>query len=100
MKTFGVLAISVLLTGCAGTRGDVLIEQADAGKPYNFIVHVKSVAETGYDPEISSDRAEMALRSVKSQCPRGYVVRQETINTEIYGVTSSKPDYVVLVRCS
>jgi hypothetical protein len=98
MKTFAVLTISVLLTGCASSRGDVLIEQAAAGKPYDFVVHVRNVAETRY--EVFSDRAAMALRSVKSQCPGGYVVRQDTINTEIYGVTSIKPDYVVLVRYS
>ncbi len=100
MKTFAVLAISLLSIGCAGRRGDTLIEQAAAGKPYDFVVHVKNVAEIRYNPEVSSDRAEMALRSVKRQCPGGRVVGQETINTEIYGITSSKPDYVVFVRCS
>jgi hypothetical protein len=100
MKTFAVLAISVLLIGCASRRGDVFIEQAAAGKPYDFVVHVKNVAEYRYNPQVSSDRAEMALHSVKRECPGGRVVGQQTINTEIYGITSSKPDYVVLVRCS
>ena len=100
MKTFAVLAISVLLIGCASRRADVFIEQAAAGKPYDFVVHVKNVAEYRCNPEVSSDRAAMALRSVKRECSAGRVVGQQTINTEIYGMTSSRPDYVVSVRCS
>jgi hypothetical protein len=101
MKIFaGLSTFSVLLAGCADTRGAVSVEQASAGKPYDFVVHVKNVPEIGYNPEVSSDRAHMALRLVGRQCLRAQVVGQDTISTEIYGITSRKPDYVVLVRCS
>lgn len=100
MKNYAVIAtFSALLVGCADTRGAVRVEQSSAGKPYDFVVHVKNVPEIGYNPEVSTDRAQMALRLVRGQCPGARVVGQDTIVTEIYGITSRKPDYVVLVRC-
>lgn len=94
-----IATFSALLVGCADMRGAVGVEQASAGKPYDFLVHVKNVPEIGYNPEVSTDRAQMALRLVSGQCPGARVVEQHTIVTAIYGITSSKPDYVVLVRC-
>jgi hypothetical protein len=41
----------------------------------------------------------MAVALVKRYCPAARVVGQEKIITEIYGITSSKPDYVVFVSC-
>jgi hypothetical protein len=103
MKIYAVIATATalaLLVGCADTRGAVRVEQASAGKPYDFVVHVKNLAEIGYNPEVSADRAEMALRLVRGRCPGARVVGQDTIATEIYGITSRKPDYIVLVRCA
>jgi hypothetical protein len=42
----------------------------------------------------------MALDLVRGECPRGHVVGEDTVNTEIYGITSHLPDYVVLVSCA
>jgi hypothetical protein len=42
----------------------------------------------------------MALRVIRPQCPAARVVGQNTISTEVYGITSSKPDYVVLMSCN
>jgi len=89
----------LVLTGCADMSGVVRVEQASAGKPYDFAVHVKNSAEIGYNPEVSSDRAGMALALVKRYCRAPHVVGQQTVITEIYGITSSKPDYVVFVSC-
>jgi hypothetical protein len=75
------------------------VEQASAGKPYDFVVHVKNSAEIGYNQEVPSDRAGMALALVKRYCPAPHVVGQQTVITEIYGITSSKPDYLVFVSC-
>jgi hypothetical protein len=41
----------------------------------------------------------MAVAIVKRYCPAPRVVGQEKIITEIYGITSSKPDYLVFVSC-
>jgi hypothetical protein len=90
---------SVDLAGCADMRGTVRVEQASADKPYDFVVHVKNSAEIGYNPEVSGDRAGMAVAIVKRYCPAPRVVGQEKIITEVYGITSSKPDYVVFVSC-
>jgi hypothetical protein len=94
-----LVGFSVALAGCADVRGTVRVEQATAGKPYDFVVHVKNSAEIGYNPEVPGDRAGMAVALVKRYCPSPRVVGQEKIITEIYGITSSKPDYVVFVSC-
>jgi hypothetical protein len=99
---FGVLvaAFAVVVTGSANASGEVRIEQASAGRPYDLVVHVANVPTYGYNPEVSDDRKLMARQVIRSQCPAARVVGQNTINTEIYGITSSKPDYVVLVSCN
>jgi hypothetical protein len=100
MKPVGALVIfSMALAGCADMRGTVRVEQAPAGRPYDFVVHVKNSAEIGYNPEVSGDRAGMAVALVRRYCPAARVIGQEKIITEIYGITSSKPDYVVFVSC-
>jgi hypothetical protein len=58
-----LIIVSAALTGCADVRGTVRVEQASAGKPYDYVVHVKNSAEIGYNPEVPSDRAGMAIRS-------------------------------------
>jgi hypothetical protein len=100
MKVAAALVIfSIALAGCADVRGTVRVEQASAGQPYDFLVHVKNSAEIGYNPEVPGDRAGMAVALVKRYCPVPRVVGQDKIITEIYGITSSKPDYVVFVSC-
>jgi hypothetical protein len=42
----------------------------------------------------------MALALVKKYCAAPRVVGEEKIITEIYGITSSKPDYVDFVSCA
>jgi hypothetical protein len=94
-----LVAFSVALAGCADMRGTVRIEQAPAGSPYDYVVHVKNIHEIGYNPEVSEDRKGMALALVKRYCGAPRVVGEQKIITEIYGITSSKPDYVVFVSC-
>lgn len=75
------------------------VEQAPAGKPYDFIVHVRNIAAIGYNPLVKRDRDRMALQALRGQCPAGRVVGGDKINTEILGITSSYPDYIVLILC-
>jgi hypothetical protein len=99
----GVIAAIVVLAtlpGWTDTRGAVRIEQAAAGKPYDFVVHVRNIPEIKYNPEVKGDRHRMALNLVKTQCPAARVVGEDKIITEIWGITSSPPDYIVLVRCA
>jgi hypothetical protein len=95
-----IIIFSIAFAGSAEVRGTVRVEQVSAGKPYHFVVHVKNSDEIGYNPEVSSDRAGMALALVKRNCPASHVVGQQTVITEIYGITSSKPDYLVFVSCA
>jgi hypothetical protein len=90
---FGVLvaAFFVVATGSANAAGEVRIEQASAGKPYDLVVHVANVPTYGYNPEVSDDRKHMALQVIRPQCPAARVVGQNTINTEIYGITAASP---------
>ncbi len=88
------------LAGCADARGLVRIEQASAGKPYDTIVHVQNTFSIGYNPQVRADRNRMALRVLKGQCRAGQIIGEDKIITEIWGITSSPPDYVVLVKCA
>jgi hypothetical protein len=100
IKVFATaLVASVVLAGWTDTRGAVRVEQAAAGKPYDFIVHVRNIPDIGYNPDVREDRTRMALRLLKGQCRAPRVVGDDKINTEIWGITSSLPDYVVLVSC-
>jgi hypothetical protein len=91
---------AAVLTGFSSLAGSNVVQQSSAGSDYDFVVHVKNAPTYGYNPEVSSDRAEMAVRLAKRYCKGAHVVGQRTIDTEIYGITSEKPDYVVFVRCS
>lgn len=100
MKSLSAVLCLPIFATCADMRGEVRIEQASAGKPYDFVAHVRNVPEIGYNPEVKEDRRRMALALLKKQCPAGRVLGEDKIITEIWGITSSRPDYVVLVRCS
>ena len=99
IRVVAMIVCLAALTGWTDTRGVVRVEQAAAGNPYDFVVHVRNIPDIGYNPEVRQDRLRMALRLVKRQCPAGHVVGEDKINTEIWSITSSLPDYVVLVKC-
>ena len=89
-----------ILTGWTDTRGIVRVEGAAPDKPYDFVVHVRNIPDIKYNPLVRHDRNRMALDLVRGECPRGRVVGEDIVNTEIYGITSHLPDYVVLVSCA
>ncbi len=75
------------------------VEAAYAGRPYDYIVHVRNTYDYVYNPLVRDDRIREARRVIRSYCPRSQVIGEDSINTEILGITSSRPDYVVYVRC-
>ena len=89
-----------ILTGWTDTRGIVRVEAASPDKPYDFVVHVRNIPDIKYNPLVRQDRNRMALDLVRGECRRARVVGEDIVNTEIYGITSSLPDYVVLVSCA
>lgn len=99
MRALTLTMMLIVLAGWTDTRGQIRIEPADAGKPYDFVVHVRNIPDIGYNPVVASDRRRMALGLLRGQCRAAHVVGEDTVNTEIFGITSSPPDYVVLVRC-
>jgi hypothetical protein len=94
------ILLLAILPGWTDTRGMVRVDAAAPGKPYDFVVHVRNIPAIKYNPLVARDRNRMALDLVRGECPRGRVVGEDTVNTEIYGITSSLPNYVVLVSCA
>ena len=93
------MLLLAILPGWTDTRGAVRVEAASPDKPYDFVVHVRNIPDIKYNPLVRQDRNRMAFHLVRGECPSGRVVGEDTITTEIYGITSSLPDYVVLVSC-
>lgn len=93
-----VLLLAVL-PGWTDTRGMVRVDAASPGDPYDFVVHVRNIPGIKYNPLVREDRNRMALELVRGECRHGRVVGEDVVHTEIYGITSSLPDYAVLVSC-
>jgi hypothetical protein len=91
--------IVALLTGWTDLRGTVRVERAGADSAYDFVVHVSNKAAIKYNPDVREDRHRMALALVRGECPGARIAGDQKIDTDIWGITSSPPDYVVLVRC-
>ena len=94
------LAFSMALVGYASARDTVRIEPASSGRPYDYVVYVQNTFSIGYNPLVREDRNRMALKVLKGQCRAPRVVGEDKIITEIWSITSSLPDYVVLVKCA
>jgi len=94
------LLLLAVLPGWTDTRGMVRVDAAAPDKPYDFVVHVRNIPDVRYNPLVREDRNRMALDLVRGECRRARVVGEDIVNTEIYGITSSLPDYVVLVSCA
>src|ERR1035438_8413898 len=96
----GLTVVLAILAGSAAASDLVRVEQASAGKPYDYIVHVQNTYSIGYNPEVREDRFRMAMPSLRGVCRDGWVVGDDKIRTEIFGLISIRPDYVVLVKCA
>ena len=96
----GLTLFLAIVAGAANAHEVVRVEQASAGLPYDYIVHVLNTYEIGYNPDVREDRNRMALKLLHGQCRAPRVVGDDRISTEIWGITSSRPDYVVLVKCA
>ena len=94
------IALFAILPGWTDTRGMVRVDAAAPDKPYDFVVHVRNIPDIKYNPLVRQDRNRMALDLVRGECQRARVVGEDVVNTEIYGITSSLPDYIVLVSCA
>ena len=100
MRASAAIVFLLVFAGWTDSRGAIRIEQASAGQPYDFVVHVRNIPDIGYNPEVSQDRRRMAVGLLKRQCRGARVTGEDKIKTEIWGITTSLPDYVVYVRCT
>jgi hypothetical protein len=100
MRCLVAFLLLAILPGWTDMRGMVRVDAAAPDKPYDFVVHVRNIPDIKYNPLVRSDRNRMALDLVRGECARGRVVGEDIVSTEIYGITSSLPDYVVLVSCA
>ena len=100
IRLAAAILILSLLPAWTDTRGMVRVERAPPGRPYDFVVRVPNIPQIKYNPLVTEDRHRMALNLVKGECRRGRVIGDEKIIMEIWGLTSSPPDYIVLVRCT
>jgi hypothetical protein len=100
VRLTAAIVLLALLPGWTDTRGIVRIDRASPEEPYDFVVHVRDIPNIKYNPLVREDRNRMALDLVRTQCPRARVVGEDKRITEIWGLTSSPPDYVVLVSCA
>ena len=98
-RFFAAILLLAILPGWTDTRGLVRVEAASPDKPYDLVVHVRNIPDIKYNPLVRQDRHRMALDLVRGECPRPRVVGEDTVTTELYGITSSLPEYVVLVSC-
>ena len=99
MRVLAAIVLLLTLAGWTDMRGAVWVQQAAAGMPYDFVVHVRNIPNIGYNPEVRDDRHRMAMK-LRGQCRAAQIVGDDKIITEIWGLISSPPDYVVLVRCA
>jgi hypothetical protein len=99
-RFLAAILLLAILPAWTDTRGVVRIERASSDKPYDFVVHVRNIPDIKYNPLVREHRHRMALELVRGQCPGGRVVGEDKITTEIWGITSSPPDYIVLVSCA
>jgi hypothetical protein len=88
-----------LSLGCVHDRDASVVEAAPAGQPYDYVVHVRTSYDYGYNPEVSADRIRLARQTIRPYCRRSHVVGEQAIQTEIPGITSSPPDRVVYLKC-
>jgi len=94
------VVLLVVLAGWTDTRGMVRVDAATPGAPYDFAVHVRNIPDIKYNPLVREDRNRMARDLVRGECRHARVVGEDVVNTEVYGITSSLPDYIVLVSCA
>jgi hypothetical protein len=101
-RAIGLMFVSSLVLPWSATalpRGTSTIEAAPPGRSYDYIVHVQNTYDYRYNPEVREDRVLLARQIVKPFCRKSQIVGEAKFETEIFGLTTGKPHYVVYVKC-
>ena len=80
-------------------RGASTIEAAPPGQPYDYVVHVQNTYDYRYNPELRDDRILLARQIVRPFCSKNRIVGEAKFKTEIFGLITGRPEYVVYVKC-
>ncbi|WP_050400333.1 hypothetical protein [Bradyrhizobium embrapense] len=105
---FAWLALALALAGCAGSSsadrvlqayGNVRVDAASPGLPYDYVVSINNVKDIGYDPDNPETRNSTALRFMSAQCPSARVVGETVMTTGSYPLGGAARTYAVQVKC-
>jgi len=80
-------------------HGGSTIAAAGAGAGYDYVIHVQNTYDYKYNPHVRADRILLAKQIVRPFCPRNQIVGEDKVKTEIFGIMTGKPDYIVYVKC-
>ena len=95
-----IVAIAALPWSASGQpRGASTIEAAPPGRPYDYVVRVQNTYDYRYNPEVRDDRILLARQIVKPFCSRSLIVGETKFETEIFGLITGRPAYIVYVKC-
>ena len=94
-----IAAVSLPWAASGQPHGASIIEAAPAGLSYDYVIHVLTTYDYRYNPEVRNDRILLAKQIVRPFCSKSRIVGEAKFDTEIFGLVTGKPDYVVYVRC-
>lgn len=95
-----IIAIAGLPWSASGQpRGASTIEAAPPGQAYDYVIHLENTYDYRYNPQVRNDRILLAKQIVRPFCSKNRIVGEAKFNTEIFGLITGRPDYVVYVKC-
>jgi hypothetical protein len=95
-----IIAIAALPSSAfSQPRGASMIEAAPPGRPYDYVVHVQNTYDYRYNPQLRDDRILLAKQIARPFCSRNRIVGEAKFDTEIFGLITGRPEYVVYVKC-
>ena len=98
-RLLAVAIVALPWPALAQPRGTSMIEAAPPGQAYDYVVHVQNTYDYRYNPEVREDRILLARQIVRPFCSKNQIVGENKFKTEIFGLTTGKPDYVVYLKC-
>ncbi|MBV8891548.1 MAG: hypothetical protein JO266_06160 [Acidobacteria bacterium] len=96
-KLLTVACVALPCSASAQPRNASTIEAAPPVQPYDY--GVQNTYDYRYNPEVRQDRILFARRATRQFCPKIQIVGESKFETEIFGLTTGKPDYAVYLKC-
>ncbi len=80
-------------------RGGSTIQAAPPGQPYDYVIHLENIYDYRYNPHLRDDRIHLTKQIVRPFCSKSRIVGEARFDTEIFGLVTGRPEYVVYVKC-